>query len=33
MPRKSSMCVVRMLQNGVLEAGADIRGESYAQAF
>jgi gamma-glutamyltranspeptidase / glutathione hydrolase len=33
MPRKSSMCVVRMLQTGVLEAGADIRGESYAQAF
>jgi len=33
MPRKSSMCVVRALPNGVLEAGADIRGESYAQAF
>ena len=33
MPRKSSMCVVRMLANGMLEAGADIRGESYAQAF
>ncbi len=32
LPRKSSMCVVRMLPNGVLEAGADIRGESYAQA-
>ncbi|MBI4278117.1 MAG: gamma-glutamyltransferase family protein [Armatimonadetes bacterium] len=30
MPRKSSMCVVRRLANGVLEAGADIRGESYA---
>jgi len=33
MPRKSSMCVVRRLPNGILEAGADIRGESYAQAF
>ena len=33
MPRKSSMCVVRRLPNGTLEAGADIRGESYAQAF
>ena len=31
MPRKSSMCVARVLPNGVLEAGADIRGESYAQ--
>jgi gamma-glutamyltranspeptidase/glutathione hydrolase len=33
MPRKSSMCVVRMLANGVLEAGADIRGEAYALAL
>ncbi|HYM70220.1 MAG TPA: gamma-glutamyltransferase family protein [bacterium] len=33
MPRKSSMCVVRMLANGALEAGADIRGEAYALAL
>ena len=33
MPRKSSVCVVRRLPGGLLEAGADIRGESYAQAF
>ena len=30
LPRKSSMCVVRTLPNGVLEACADIRGEAYA---
>jgi gamma-glutamyltranspeptidase/glutathione hydrolase len=33
LPRKSSMCVVRRLPSGVLEAGADIRGEAYGLAW
>ena len=33
LPRKSSMCVARMMPTGILEAGADIRGESYALAW
>jgi gamma-glutamyltranspeptidase len=33
LPRKSSMCVARMASPGVLEAGADIRGEAYALAW
>jgi gamma-glutamyltranspeptidase len=33
LPRKSSMCVVRRLSSGVLEAGADIRGEAYGIAW
>lgn len=33
LPRKSSMCVARMAGPGLLEAGADIRGEAYALAW
>jgi gamma-glutamyltranspeptidase/glutathione hydrolase len=33
LPRKSSMCVARMAPTGILEAGADIRGEAYALAW
>ncbi|MGQ0569147.1 MAG: gamma-glutamyltransferase family protein [Armatimonadota bacterium] len=33
LPRKSSMCVGRMAPPGILEAGADIRGEAYALAW
>jgi gamma-glutamyltranspeptidase / glutathione hydrolase len=33
LPRKSSMCVTRRARPGMLEAGADIRGESYAIAW
>lgn len=33
LPRKSSMCVTKVAAPGVLEAGADIRGESYALAW
>jgi gamma-glutamyltranspeptidase len=33
LPRKSSVCVARMTAPGVLEAGADIRGEAYALAW
>lgn len=33
LPRKSSMCVARLTPGGILEAGADIRGEAYALAW
>jgi gamma-glutamyltranspeptidase/glutathione hydrolase len=33
LPRKSSMCVARVAPSGILEAGADIRGEAYALAW
>ena len=33
LPRKSSMCVSRIARPGILEAGADIRGEAYALAW